>query len=130
MNKVTLLVFFIPFTACHANPAAASPPKLATPSVEIDVEDLSADHQKHLSHFSLGLVDGHASLSTGDNEARYRLEAHSVADGKLNVNVKRNGPLGDIEVSGAIPPKTEGPVLVARIERDGGHATQVVASLR
>lgn len=130
MNKVALLVFLVPFTACHANPASASPPKLATPAVEIDVEDVSADHQKHVSHFSLALVDGHASLSTGDNDAKYRLEAHTVNEGKLNVNVKRNGPMGDIEVSGAIPPKTEGPVLVARIERDGGHATQVIASLR
>lgn len=130
MNKVCLLIFMVPFTACHTNPAAAAPPKIVGPAVDIDVEDTVPGQPKREVHFSLMLGTGQASVVSSDADERYKIEAHVTSESKLAVSVRRTGGASELDVATAIPPKSDSPVLLAKIDHTGGKTTQVIASPR
>ncbi|HEY8076861.1 MAG TPA: hypothetical protein VIF62_22195 [Labilithrix sp.] len=118
--------------ACH-DARAADPPRAITPSVDIEIEDRSADTPPHTARLTMILVDGRAEIRAKDGDSLYELRARETgnADPRLELVVKRDerGSAGALDVTAVIPEKPAGRVLVARLERPGGHSTAVVAQV-
>lgn len=132
---VTLIAAGI--TSCHAlSPAlAADSPKMLTPSVDIEVEDRAAPGATaHLARFNVSLLDGHGEVNAYDGDAKYAVSCQSItiADPKLQLNVKRHDRLinAEFEIHGAIPQTPGARVVLGQIDRADGRSTTVIARAR
>jgi hypothetical protein len=124
------LLAVVPFTACHASTAAAQPVRTVSPTVEVEILDQA--EAKHVSRYSMALVDGRAELVTRDADAKVVVSVRTLpaAEPRLSIEVKRSGRGDELDVSGAIAERPAGRVLVARVERANGQSTSVVAEVK
>jgi hypothetical protein len=118
------------FTACHAH--AADPPRLPSPSMLIEVDDLGgADKASHTARWDIAFVDGHAKLRTQDGGDRYEIEASIVRSDQPHIAIRLKRDEGDkardLNIESAIPAQQQGRVLLARVDRADGRTTLVTA---
>lgn len=125
----------VAFAACQAAAHAADPPRAATPTMDLEIEDRGADKSVHTARFSLGLVNGNADVKSSDGDARYAVKTHrTTTDGAAYaISIDRSDAKGtgaELNLFSAVtlPPHTR--VLVAKVERADGRVTSVTALIR
>lgn len=122
---------FTTFAACHAR--AADTPRSVTPTVDLEIEDRGADKSVHVTRFSLSLVNGHAKLSANDGDAKYYVEAEALpaTEPRFAIKLDRHAhAAGEVGVTASIPQRQGPRILVAKVDRDDGRMTTVVAQVR